>query len=248
MKYSLKFYESVSIRAETTASKVEQLLTSIFKFRTMVDIGSGSGIWSSTFLKASPDLIVHAVDLPGTTFTHLQMFDKQVVLQEIDFEKFIDMPPKTFDVSICVEVVEHLTPSTSEMIMDYIAAHSKLAVFSGATPGQGGTHHINERAQEFWVDSMFSRGMIAFDVIRPILSGIKDVPSYYKDNIFLFVSKMHLHDPLVLEAISKIQRLENYNFQDRRSDVHRIVHSMVRFLPSRVVTSLANLKSKLRFN
>jgi septal ring factor EnvC (AmiA/AmiB activator) len=60
---------------------------------------------------------------------------------------------------MCTEVVEHIPEAFEEVVFNNIAHHThRYLVFSGATPGQGGTGHINEKPEVHWFSCLVSRG------------------------------------------------------------------------------------------
>jgi hypothetical protein len=52
--------------------------------------------------------------------------------------------PKTFDLTLCLEVGEHLPQNAANILIESLCALSEVIVFSAAIPGQGGQRHINE--------------------------------------------------------------------------------------------------------
>ena len=68
-----------------------------------------------------------------------------------------------------LEVAEHLPASAAEQFVDNLVAHSAVVLFSAATLGQGGEHHVNERPYSYWRDLFSDRGYLMFDLIRPFV-------------------------------------------------------------------------------
>ena len=56
---------------------------------------------------------------------------------------------------------------SAERLVESIARHSDLVVFSAAIPFQGGHHHVNEQFPDYWADLFLHRGFHALDFIRP---------------------------------------------------------------------------------
>ena len=107
--YNQTFYNAVSTRAEETANLVSDLCDQIFETTSLIDIGSGEGIWTHVFSKSTKCSMSVAVDMPGTHFKYLKNKSPNIQILERDFETSIDLPSEVFDLSICVEVIEHLT-------------------------------------------------------------------------------------------------------------------------------------------
>ena len=55
-----------------------------------------------------------------------------------------------FDLAQCLEVAEHLTESSADLLVKTLTDLAPLALFSAAHPGQGGQGHLNERWPVYW--------------------------------------------------------------------------------------------------
>jgi hypothetical protein len=68
-----------------------------------------------------------------------------------------------FDLVTCLEVGEHLPESAAETLCNSIARHlavqDGILVFSAATPGQMGKHHINCQPPLYWRSLLYDRGI-----------------------------------------------------------------------------------------
>lgn len=77
-----------------------------------------------------------------------------------DLSQSLELQEK-FDLVICLEVVEHIPRDFEEIVFDNIVRHmSKYLLFSGATVGQQGTGHINERPESHWFLHLIKRGLV----------------------------------------------------------------------------------------
>jgi len=63
-----------------------------------------------------------------------------------------------FDLSLCIEVAEHLPPDRADYLVRLLATCSDTVFFSAAHPGQGGTLHLNEQPPEYWLERFRSYG------------------------------------------------------------------------------------------
>ena len=102
-----------------------------------------------------------------------------------------------------MKVIEHISTQRALALLDWISVNCYAIIFSGATPGQGGTQHINEQKQEYWLSKMISLGFIPCDNIRPILSKQKEVPAYYRNNVFFYINSKFLQQPKLLYALQE---------------------------------------------
>lgn len=66
---------------------------------------------------------------------------------------------KTYDLSMSIEVAEHIPSSRSEILVDNLCNSSgKWIFFTAAGIDQGGTGHINCQEKEFWIQKFTARG------------------------------------------------------------------------------------------
>ena len=66
---------------------------------------------------------------------------------------------KTYDLSMSIEVAEHIPESRSEILVDNLCNSSKKWIFfTAAGVDQGGTGHINCQEKDFWEQKFLARG------------------------------------------------------------------------------------------
>ncbi len=244
-RYSTNFYDSVTSRAVVASQVALKALLKNYKPKSFIDIGSGEGIWTTSVIQIGNLSRITAVDLPGTTFKLLQKNNKPVELVTINFENEVLGKCEPYDLAICVEVIEHISFQRSLLLLDWVSTNCRTVMFSGATPGQGGTQHINEQNQSYWLSEMMKRGFLPFDNIRPQLHRNKHIPGYYKNNIFFYVNSKFLHEKEIIELIRKTIVQESYSFKDSRSFITKLVAQLTRLLPEDIVSQLAKYKSKI---
>jgi hypothetical protein len=98
---------------------------------------------------------------------------------------------RTFDLALCLEVVEHVSAAASERMVDQLVALAPAVVFSAGVPGQGGDGHINERWGSWWEAQFASRGFDRFDVLRQIMWDEPDVQWWYSQNLVVYARPDH---------------------------------------------------------
>ena len=96
---------------------------------------------------------------------------------------------RRFDLAICLEVAEHLSPDIGIHLVKLLTNLSDVILFSAAVPHQGGINHINEQWAEYWQEIFAEHGYEYYDVIRPKIWNNKNVKWWYKQNSFLVVKK-----------------------------------------------------------
>ncbi len=85
-----------------------------------------------------------------------------------------------------LEVAEHIPEQAADTFIDSLTRHGRLILFSAATPGQGGEHHVNEQPPRYWQAKFAARGFQLFDFLRPRLRANKAVYLWYRHNVFVY--------------------------------------------------------------
>jgi 2-polyprenyl-3-methyl-5-hydroxy-6-metoxy-1,4-benzoquinol methylase len=62
----------------------------------------------------------------------------------LDLRQPFDIPGR-YDLVICLEVAEHLSPESGRYLVRALSQAAPLVFFSAAVPGQGGSYHVNEQ-------------------------------------------------------------------------------------------------------
>lgn len=67
---------------------------------------------------------------------------------------------------LCWETAEHLPPKSADHLCDTLVQLMRtdgLLFFTAATPGQGGSDHLNEQPHQYWIEKLTARGLIYDD-------------------------------------------------------------------------------------
>ncbi len=95
---------------------------------------------------------------------------------------------RTFDLVLCLEVAEHLPPESADTLIDSIASHaSRYLAFGAATPGQGGTGHLNEQQPDYWIEKLEAHGFRVEKAFGERLP--TDVSWWYRQNAMIAVRR-----------------------------------------------------------
>lgn len=171
----------------TSPNIIVPYLVEKFKPRSVVDIGCGIG----TFLHVFKQLGVNDIlGLDGKWVNRQQLYIEQAEFREVNLEEPIRLD-RTFDLAICLEVAEHLSPAAADTIIDSLTALSSTVIFSAATYLQGGQNHLNEQPFTYWKEKFERKGYAIIDYFRPVFWNEENVQWWYKQNMFLAV-----HDPI----------------------------------------------------
>jgi len=111
---------------------------------------------------------------------HLQIPVQKFVVKNLGSELNL---LRKYDLVLCLEVAEHLSPLFAGRLVDNICNHTDTVFFSAATPGQGGYNHLNEQPHSYWVEKFEKRGFAAV----PLADVLPPAPhDYYRKNAFQF--------------------------------------------------------------
>lgn len=169
------------------ASIIVPILCDLLDFKTVLDVGCGTGTWLSVFQENGSEEVL------GLDGDHLdkRLFAKNVSLkcfQSVDLKNGFDLNKK-FDLVVCLEVAEHLPSSSEDSLVSSLCRHSNQIVFSAAIPGQGGQNHINEQWLSYWIEKFKRYDFQVFDILRPKIWENNNVENWYRQNIVLFRHK-----------------------------------------------------------
>lgn len=93
---------------------------------------------------------------------------------------------RNYDLVICTEVVEHIPEEFENIVFDNMVKHmDKYLLFSGATLGQGGTGHINEKPEFYWFSHLTRRGL-QLVLNASVDARLASTLSWYQNNITIW--------------------------------------------------------------
>jgi hypothetical protein len=97
----------------------------------------------------------------------------------------------SYDIALCFEVAEHLPEEYADILVDTLTEASDIVVMTAATPGQGGTHHVNEQPPEYWHRKFESRGFeYNSEAVQTLNDRIEvDESTWILENLMIFQSK-----------------------------------------------------------
>jgi SAM-dependent methyltransferase len=164
---------------------------------TAVDVGCGEGWWSrelaelgyrvTSIDQAQPELTAEGVDV-----------------QVIDLEADWRMHPNEFDLGLCLEVAEHLTPAAGDELVRQLVKGCRVVAWSAAIPGQGGHGHLNEQWPSYWAERFAAHGWAFADPWRLSLWHEPGVEPWYAQNLLLAMKASPGHDPLDAAPIAHL--------------------------------------------
>ena len=150
---------------------------------SMLDVGCGTGNW----LRAALDLGVKDVfGIDGIAVAENKFHIPKKHFSQIDLEQTWALG-RRFDLVLCLEVAEHLSPGSADILVRCLTAHGDRILFSAACPGQEGQHHINCQWPGYW-QAMFNKfGFRCDDSPRWQIWEENGVAPCYRQNLLLAV-------------------------------------------------------------
>lgn len=120
---------------------------------SVVDFGCGSG----SVIAALRDMDIRVLGLDYADAALDICRSKGLTVQKFDLENPTPLEALA-DVAVSTEVAEHLPESTADRYVDLLCRIGRIVVMTAATPGQGGTDHVNEQPNEYWIEKFRERG------------------------------------------------------------------------------------------
>lgn len=186
--------------------------------KSVVDIGCGTG----TFLhccKQAGVTDVLGVDGSWVNRAMLSQHLKPAEFLEADLEKPLILK-RRYDLVISLEVAEHLSKIAVDVFIQSLLSAGEVIAFSCAVPNQGGQNHINEQWPSYWQAKFAEHNYVLRDVFRACLWNKKDIPFWYRQNIFL-ITPTHYELPTGLASLPALDIIHPVLFESRAND-HRI--------------------------
>jgi SAM-dependent methyltransferase len=238
--YGRRFFEYLDRSSGASAAAFLTHVDLGLSVSSVLDVGCGRGAWleawaargvSDFFGVDGPYVDEGRLLVPRASFAHHD------VSQPFDLGR-------RFDLVQCLEVAEHIHEERSRALLENLARHGSVILFSAATPGQGGEHHVNEQPLEVWADRFHALGFGCYDVIRSQLRERREIEPWYRYNTLLFVHEDRRatlpHQMLGAERRPG-QRLPVF-----ASRAWRARNALLRTLPYEAINILAKIKHRVR--
>jgi len=198
--YDDNFYLNQSSGSFISAKKLLSSLFEDYQPRSVIDFGCGVGTW----LAAAEQLgASQLIGLDGDWVDTQKLLSPNITFQPTNFET-IEHLDKFCDLAISVEVAEHFEEQYADKFIDLLTQSADLIVFGAAIPLQGGTNHVNEQPQSYWIEKFAQRGFQCFDYFRPKFWHDDTVAFWYRQNTFLFARSTKLDSFPFLEKLNRI--------------------------------------------
>lgn len=183
--YGEYYYAHMDATSARSAPTIANSVVSRFGPRRVIDVGCGSGALLAQFA-------AKGVDVKGLEYSDVALEackKKRLDARKFDIEQSEQPEMGAFDVSLCFEVAEHVASEYANRLVDMLIRFAPRVIFTAATPGQGGTDHVNEQPHEYWIAKFEERGYpMSLDITGQWREEWKksDVAGCYWRNIMVF--------------------------------------------------------------
>jgi len=141
----------------------------------VIDVGCGPGIYVKELIDVGIDAIGVDIDPACVKYFEEDKYKNNIFIKDIFKEEYI-WQDKEFDISLCLEVAEHINKNLGENLVNLLCRISKTVFFSAAQPGQGGHGHINCQPKEYWIE-LFAKNNYVLDTEHT-----DDLVDYFKNS------------------------------------------------------------------
>jgi SAM-dependent methyltransferase len=181
--YDRSFFEYQDHIQNPVYEALADALYACLRPRSVVDVGCGTGFLLARF--ATHGATVRGVEGSRHAIALSPVADR---IMRRNLERGIPRLGR-FDLCLCIEVAEHLPARTARTLVRGLTALSDVVVFTAATPGQGGAHHINLRPRAFWSALFDDEGFAPSAIAEHLRSAIEEVDSpawWIRENLTVF--------------------------------------------------------------
>ena len=184
--YNEQFHQNRDSLTRHTAETVSKIILKNFAIQKVCDVGGGLGTWLDVFREKIGKDKFSGMLLDGDYINKKDLIVPEL-FKSCDLENHFEFSER-FDLTVCLEVAEHVSEKRAEGLIADLCALSDIVLFSAAIPLQGGEGHINENTFSYWRNLFCKNGYSCYDMVRPYIQNDGDIPWWYRNNIFVYVS------------------------------------------------------------
>jgi SAM-dependent methyltransferase len=153
--YDAEYYDFIEFTATWSRDAMADSIVRDLAPRNALDIGCGTG----ALLEALRAREVEVAGLEYSIAAIEQCHQRGLSVRKFDIARHrLPTDLRLRDLALSFEVAEHLPARLANRFVKLLAAASDTVVLSAATPGQGGTSHLNEQPHEYWIRKMARQG------------------------------------------------------------------------------------------
>jgi SAM-dependent methyltransferase len=152
--YDAGYYEFIDHHAAQSADVMADSIVRTFHPRTVLDVGCGSG----ALLDALRRRGVEGTGLEYSQAGLARCQSRRLTVHRYDLTAgAIPALAAAYDVVVSFEVGEHLPEVHADAFVTLLTSSTRCVAFSAATPGQGGSDHVNEQPHDYWLAKFAAR-------------------------------------------------------------------------------------------
>lgn len=187
--YSNEYVKQLDNASLPSSRIIAKSIIENFKPQSVADVGCGTGalLFSLTELGVNRTFGLEYSDWGLKWCKNRSLNVKQFDLRKEKMVKY-----DRFDLVCSLEVGEHLPDTLADVYVNAIVALGDIVLFSAAIPGQGGTNHINEQPNSYWITKFAAAGFIHDATLSMLLRSEwskTDIAWYYAKNVMVFRKK-----------------------------------------------------------
>ena len=151
-----RYVEAAAIQS---AGPISNSIILQFSPKSVIDVGCGTGALLAAFRERG--YLVAGIEYSDAGLHYCRA--RGLIVTKFDIEQ--DVPTSMFagpqyDIAISLDVAEHLPEKVADRYVGLLCGLSSIVIFSAATPGQGGTDHVNEQPHSYWIEKFSACGYL----------------------------------------------------------------------------------------
>ncbi len=184
--YDARYFEDAIDPAATAAAPM--IVASLMRElgpASVVDVGCGTGAILLEFQARG----VKVLGLERAPAAIEILKGRKIDFLPFDVERDCTIPFKA-DLVMSTEVAEHLPEALADRFVELLSRISDKLAFTAATPGQGGTDHLNEQPVEYWIEKFERKGLIFQEELTLRLRNEwrqAGIAHYYAENLIVMM-------------------------------------------------------------
>ncbi len=183
--YDATYYRRVDAAIQSSAVIMADSIVEELNPETVIDVGCGTG----ALLQALGSRGIQGLGLDFSEAALEICRSRGLDVRRFDLASDSSSELGQFDLVASTEVAEHLPPEVAGRYLDLLCRLGRTILITAATPGQGGTSHVNEQSHEYWIDKLDKRGFeLADDLSARLRTSweTQGVVPYYYRNVMVF--------------------------------------------------------------
>ncbi|MBL7131009.1 MAG: methyltransferase domain-containing protein [Candidatus Omnitrophica bacterium] len=174
---SIFIFESEMFMASCFPKKELDKTLSLFKPKTILDIGCGVGKSLDYFYSKGVDVL----GIEGSSLAISKANNpKRILLRNLNKELNLG---RKFDLIWSFEFVEHIHPKFINNLMRTFSNHSDRVVLSAAQPEQAGSGHLNKQPESYWITQFEKSG---YTLNAGVTNELRNINEVHSKNMYFF--------------------------------------------------------------